>query len=196
MWIKPRYLLTLTLLLLSYNGQSLFGQEFKIEKEERVGLTEVPTQSVEWLNAVFPNNAKVKWYRETTSGKTSYEAKFKYFNKNYSVEFSESGDFEDIEFLVNWKALNSNVKGQLLTLLSDFDKIKIKKVQKQWTSPAQELLTEAIQKADAGKITERFELVFQAKKDNKYHIWEALLSLEKLISIREVKLLSTANLDF
>ena len=75
---------------------------------------------------MFPESVKVKWYKETTSGITSFEAKFKYQGKKYSVAFSEDGVFEDIEFIVKWKSLNTELKYRLLGLLSDYENIKIK----------------------------------------------------------------------
>ena len=186
-------LIALSFLLMA-NGLS--GQEIKVEKEERVREVEVPAQSTGWLSEVFPSLSKVKWYKESTSGKTSYEAKFKYQSKKYSVEFSETGAFEDIEFLVNWKSLDENLRDRLINLLTGFEKIKVRKVQKQWTGDNKEILKDAIQNSKPKGIIERYELVFQAKKGGKYHIWEALLSETKLISLLEVRLRSTANLDF
>ena len=187
-------LISIGLLFISFN--QAISQEIKVEKEERVKDSAVPKKSIGWLDTVFPKDKKTKWFKESTSGKTSYEAKFKYLGQKYSVEFSESGVFEDIEFLVNWKSLDRTIQDQLLSLLSEFDKIKIKKTQKNWTSPSHETLKEAIQNTDPSSITERYELVLQGKKGSRFHIWEALLSIDQLISIKEVKLRSTANLDF
>ena len=56
--------------------------QVKIEKESKVLSSEVPFKSVSWVEEVFDQKKKLKWYFETSAESHSYEAKFHQKKKN------------------------------------------------------------------------------------------------------------------
>lgn len=193
--MKFSYLFMSIFFWLCFTG---IAQEKKVESEQRVEQEFVPQESIEWLNEVFRRPKQLKWYKETTSGITSYEAKFKQDGKKFSVEFSESGAFEDIEFIVRWKSLDNELRETLLQGMSGFEKIKVKKVQEQWTSNQASQLAAGIEEGRALQgITQKYELVIQAEKEGETSLWEVLITESGEVErVQEVVLRSTANLDF
>ena len=157
---------------------------------------EVPEVSRQWLSTAFPNLPKVKWYKETTSGKESYEAKFKRNKKRYSVEFDTNGAVEDVERLTKWRALSNEVQASLGSTFDEMERFKLIKIQEQWTAATPRLLSEAILNNDRAAITLRFEVVFKANIEGEQAIWEGLFDANgQMLSKRKVILRPTDNLD-
>jgi len=73
----------LLILLISFFCIALQAQ--KIEKETRIKANEAPPKAVHWLVNSFEAAPEITWYVETTSGKRSYEAKYKKAGKKYST---------------------------------------------------------------------------------------------------------------
>lgn len=183
--------------ILMFVSTVVFAQNDKIETEKRVKTNDVPFQSIQWLQNTFPHVSKVKWYSETTSGQKSFEAKFKDNKKNYSVEFSENGEIEDVEIAAKLESIDDIYRINLQATFDTFEKFKIKKIQEQWSSDSSEQLTQAILKNHPDLIAIKYEVEFMAIIDQSYGLWEGLFDQTgKLISIREVKLRATDNLDY
>ena len=76
----------------------LTAQE-KYEHEYRIKALEVPEVAVNFINKI-PNTKRLKWYAEESQQGKSIEAKFYGSHHKVSVEFSENGSIQDIEFKV------------------------------------------------------------------------------------------------
>ncbi len=193
--VLKRYLSILPfMILLCFHA---LGQDAKSEKEERISHSSVPEMSEEWLDNTFGALKKVKWYRETTSGKLSFEAKFKHLRKRYSVEFSPDGNVEDVEQLIRWKKLDSEIKSVLSQAFDRLQKFRLYKIQRQWTADSGRQLSQAIKSNDNSLARIHYEVEFKAVLDGKYMMWEGLFDTEgRLISKRPIELRPTDNLDF
>ncbi len=187
----------LILLLAACISLPALSQEIKIERETRVKSTVIPQASVNWINASFPDAKRIRWYQEVTSGKKSYEAKFKALGTTLSVEFSEEGFLEDVEINKKLKQLPNLTKEALSKSFLQFEKFKIVKLQEQWTGTSPELIQKAALNNDPSQITVRFEIVFRAKIDGKQGIWEGLFDGQgTLLRKKRIVLRPTDNLDY
>ncbi|WP_340199696.1 hypothetical protein [Ascidiimonas sp. W6] len=105
----------------------------KYEKESRISKKEFPTDAENLLQKYLHDAKRIRFYKETDSSKTSYEAKFKKHGKKYSVEFDINGILEDIEVEMNFNELPDKVQETISSYLKqNTKKYTIKKLQKQY----------------------------------------------------------------
>lgn len=124
--------LLLTLLLLVFLTLSSFSQT-KNEKEERIDISLLPKKAKEVIKALPKGYKRLKLYKETDGEKQSFEAKFKYKKRRYSIEFSTSGLIEDIEVITKLKDLEKPAKTNIERHFNDaYSKYKFRKIQKQY----------------------------------------------------------------
>jgi len=185
----------LLILLISFFCIALQAQ--KIEKETRIKANEAPPKAVHWLVNSFEAAPEITWYVETTSGKRSYEAKYKKAGKKYSVEFSDEGYVEDIEFIVKWKNLNSEVKSALKRHFEKhYTRFKIHKIQIQYTGSDTDL-ARVLTGNDAKEIQTRYEIEYYGKQKSEKIFWEGLFTSEgELIEKREIIQRPVDNLNY
>ena len=169
----------------------------KTEREMRIAQEEVPESALNWFYEVFPETAKVKWYAEETTGKRSFEAKLKHDGQKLSVEFSESGEIEDIESEINWKEMPEELQQNLERYFDQhFKRYSIRKVQRQWTGSDGDLKS-AISQNIPSEINTRFEIEFYGVDGDRKALWEGLFSEDgALIQKREIILRPTDNLNY
>ena len=79
----------------------------KNEKEFRISLSEFPQNSQEILSAVQDQVKRIRFYKEIDGDQESYESKFKFGKRWFSVEFSKDGVLEDIEVTVKEKQIEN-----------------------------------------------------------------------------------------
>ena len=111
---------TTTLLLaffLSIISQLTFSQE-KHEKEERIERSDFPEAALKVVNSLPTNCKRTRFYKETDGEKYSFETKFKYRKKNYSLEFSVNGQIEDLEVITQFKHIKNQNKRKFGTIMS------------------------------------------------------------------------------
>ena len=73
------------------------------------------------------NARRIRYYREYNGENFSYEIKLKRQNIHYSIEFSQEGELQDIEVLINKSELPSVV---LEAVKNHFQRIKLTRIQK------------------------------------------------------------------
>lgn len=191
--ITMKHILSILLFLFPF---IIFAQ-VKIEKEKRVGVSEVPQKAISFIEDLFPEVDKTKWYQETNENGESYEAKLKWEKRYYSVKFTENGRIEDIEFVFPWDEIEEPIQNAInLELTSQFKKYKLGKIQIQLIGD-EEYLKRLIQENEINTIKGNYEIVVQAKKDKEMKPWELLFDKDgKLLKIRPIKENTTYNLDF
>ena len=119
-------------ILMLFLGITGFAQ-VKSEREFRIKKAEFPIASLENAEPHLEGVRKLRFYKEIDAGKVSYEIKFKKGRLHYSVEFSDSGELEDIEVRIkpvdipeeSWKAIEGHLSGSFL-------KHKVRKIQQQY----------------------------------------------------------------
>jgi hypothetical protein len=105
----------------------------KNEKEVRVQLSEFPELTQNTVNALPKDCKRIKFYKETDSDKLSFEVKFKYHKQRYSIEFSETGQIEDIEIITKFKNIAVSTKSKIKDYLNQsYSKHKFIKIQRQY----------------------------------------------------------------
>ena len=121
--------IVLALLFLS----NLAVAQTKNEKEVRIKGSEFPAIAQDIINKL-PNKCKrLKFYKETDGDKQSFEVKFKYKKRRYSIEFSTNGTIEDIEVTTKLKTIEDSVKDTITShFKTSFIKHKVIKTQKQY----------------------------------------------------------------
>ncbi len=113
-------------------NHSAFGQT-KNEKETRIKLSSFPELAQEVIKNLPEKCRRLKYFLETDGSKRSFELKFKFNKKRYSLEFSEEGKIEDIEVVAQLRAINPLTKGKIESHLSQtYLKHKFIKIQKQF----------------------------------------------------------------
>ena len=163
-----------TLLYLLLN--SSYAQEKKMEREEQLKTEEVPELIKTYLAPYLAELKNLKFYRETDGEKKSYEAKGTYQKQYFSIEFSETLVLEDIE--VTLEKLPENIRIPIKDHLSQYDKSKIRKIQRQFSSDVistPQLLESVLNGQAMGLL--QYEIVVAVKKDGKW-IWYEMLFRE------------------
>jgi hypothetical protein len=87
----------------------LFAQT-KNEQEKRIKFDELPKTTQELVRVLPKKSKQIKFYKETDGAKTSFEIKFKYKQRRYSVEFDVNGIMEDIEETIAFRKLKPPLK--------------------------------------------------------------------------------------
>jgi hypothetical protein len=166
--------LTLVALAVFLFPVTTFAQE-KIEREYAIKSTQVPEPALQFIDQVF-ENPRIRWYAEESQKGKSIEAKVKRDGTIYSIEFDPDGKPQDIETLIKFKSLPEKL-GQAIqhTLEAEFSRIKIYKVQRQWTGPATTLQLLLGKKKPAALYTTRYELVIRGTKDKSTSDYEVLV---------------------
>ncbi len=162
--------------------------QYKREQEFRIGQKEFPDSAHSLIEDYLEDAKRIRFYQETDSAKNSFEAKFKKGRLHYSVEFSESGQLEDVEFIIKENDVPEESWNAIMDHLGkDYPKFRLKKIQQQYPladRDPKQTLHEAFQNLILPYIN--YELVFSAKKGKKFQTYEALFDSEgELINIRK-----------
>jgi hypothetical protein len=188
-----KFIFTLILMICLFQAAST---QDKIEKEYKIDQKSVPQSAVKWVIDAFPD-ARMDWYYEETSGVKSYEAKLKWDDHKFSIEFDTLGVLEDVEMDIDWEEISDNGrKGIAAFLQKEDDNYKIRKIQKQLSGDA-DLVIQYIKGDVSAEVIRRYEIEYYSTSNDKFNLWEGLFSDDgKFIKKRRVQLLTTDNLDF
>lgn len=170
----------------------VFSQE-KIEKEIKVPINSVPDKAINWLDEVFNQKKKLKWFIEKGEDKVSYEAKFIRKRERYSVEFKEDGNLEDIEIYGNWRKLPLMVRNNISDYSeAQFSNFRIVKIQIQY-SGTEEAIKNWIDNDELDQLVIKYEIEFYGEKANKKKLWEGLFDKDGHILMRREIILTPSN---
>lgn len=194
---KFNFARALQTLVLFFASSLLYAQsDVKSEQEQRAKITDVPDPAKQWLQTNFPAITKMKWYVEQSSGKQSYEAKFKRNKRKFSAEFSSLGVFEDLEITLKFNDMSKQTRAQMESYLnSNYSKYKIVKVQAQVYDDIQGSL-ESIDKNNFDFV-ESYEMEFHGKNSEENELWEAQFNANGLmLNLRKIVQKSNDNLSY
>ena len=85
----------------------------KIEYEHSIALDSFPESARNSLKDLPVGIKKQRFYKELSNNKVSYETKFKYRKKYYSIEFGSTGILEDIEITIHKNHINPDCKAAM-----------------------------------------------------------------------------------
>lgn len=148
------------------------SQEKKIEKEERIDLSEMPEKAQTYLRDYMPQKIRrLRYYFETDAASESYEAKFKYTGRRFSVEFNKAGLLQDIEVETEKEELPpsvlSNIEGYIS---SKHERFRIEKIQAQFLSDGMDMK----RSLKPGSIPDNYELIVATKNRGELKKFEML----------------------
>lgn len=155
----------------SANAQNKYEREFRIKKSQ------FPDNAIQLISEKIEGAKRLKFYKETDSAKTSFEAKFKKDRLWYSVEFDESGILEDVEITIKPLDVPSETYDAILVYLErNFLKYRIRKIQQQYPVIKGEKLETTIKNAFQNLILPsiNYELIINGKKEKEYLDYEIL----------------------
>ncbi|MET6989256.1 hypothetical protein [Sediminicola arcticus] len=167
----------LVLLILAFFSLHMVIGQNKMEREYRIKKSQFPKTSLDILKTELGKVKKLRFYKERDSNKISYEAKFKKDRLWYSVEFSETGDLEDIEITIkqvdlpndSWQEVNSYLQ-------ENFTQFRIKKMQQQYLplkkQPTSKTFKQAFQNLMLPDIN--YEIIVSGKTEKGFEDFEIL----------------------
>ena len=146
----------------------------KFERERRVHDDEVPEKSREFIDSI-QLSSKIRWYEETGINKTSYEAKTKFKGQRLSIEFSEEGEFEDLEIEIEPESIPSTAYAFILDHFeSEHGDYDIRKIQIQYLGKPKEVISYFLRKANRSVVSINYEIVISAKEEGSFVLYEYL----------------------
>jgi hypothetical protein len=173
------------------------GAQVKTERETRVSRRNVPEQAREFINETFEGFKRVRWYFEESNEGNSYEAKFRWQRKQYSVKFDTTGKLVDIEWIIAFEEIPETAKENIMGYLNqNFTSFRILKIQKQLLGDEDDL-EDFIDEDEYDDVTINYEFEIQGKTPDENKLWEILFSSEgEVLLRREINLPDNFNLDF
>jgi len=169
---------------------SLCVSQTKNEREERITIAELPEKAKTTLSKL-PNAIKrLKFYKETDGDHRSYEAKFKYEKKYYSIEFDTLGIIEDIEVVLKQHQFTNGVKTEIFSYFENsFKKNKLIKIQKQYVYTADISANVFVKRVLSGTIdtTINYEIIAEVTEASKRNLKEFTFDQNgKFVSLRSL----------
>lgn len=173
-----------------------FGQE-KYEKEYRIKKEEVPESAKSFV--ILPDfNGNVKWYFEENLTGNSIEAKFKYQNKKYSIEFDTTGKLQDIEIETTIKSMPGHLTNKIISQLDSlFVRHKTRKIQLQYSGNIQSIGNLIKNKSKERHYSTNYEFVVKGKVNKLWQLYEITFNDKgSLITKSRIVFRNTDNLEF
>jgi hypothetical protein len=170
----------------------------KYEREYRLNLEDVPPLAIDYVNSITVES-KVKWYYEENLLGNSIEAKFRYMDRLYSVEFDTSGLLQDVEIEIEWSEIpEQSRKRMTVGMDSLFTKHKVQKVQIQYSGDQMTVLQKAKGEEPGGSMTTMYEVVISGKKENERNsLYEIHFTEEgEMLDVSRIIFKNSDNLEF
>ncbi len=183
----------ITFFILSFN----VAAQLKYEREFNLSPDKVPAIAKKFVDSCCPGS-KVKWYGEESFKGKSIEAKLKYYDAQYSIEYDTSGNIQDVEKTIQLNSIPTNTFSAIIKNLDAvFSKYKIEKIQVQWMGSTLALYELIRQNNSSLPYTIHYEIVLKGRKEKGMKMYEILFSPEgTVLSISEIVQRNTDNLDY
>lgn len=171
--------------------QLAFSVQVKDEVERDIDREDVPQVILDAIEPYLLKAKKIEYYQERDGKHKSFEIKFNYKGRKYSIEFHESGYLEDAEITIDFDDIPEDLGKKIkLYLKNEYDDYDVLKVQIQYENPGrfetqEQSLHNAMDFNDEGII--KFEIEIDAEKGKKYISYELLFdSNGNLIQKRQI----------
>lgn len=170
-------------------GQEKFEREFKIQIDS---VAQTAGHFI-YQSGILGDKTKVDWYKEVSDRGISLEAKFKQNGKHYSVEFSEAGVLEDVEIEMDSDQILQETMGKMERVLnSEFEKWKIKRVQRQWVGSERDIIKSFESGVAAEGVEENFEVIVKGRTPEDKNYFELLFSSKGKL-LRKSKIIENSS---
>ncbi len=164
-------------LILLFLGAEVLTAQNKYERQHRIRKSQFPEKALNYISEKLENTRRIRFYKETDSAQTSYEAKFKKDRLWYSVEFDKDGSLEDIEVLIKPVDIPNDSFSAIETYLKGyFSKYRIRRLQQQYPitkkEPTETTIKNAFQNLMLPSIN--YELIVSGKREKVFEQFEIL----------------------
>lgn len=118
------------------------------EREHRIKKSQFPDKAHVFLANEITKVKRLRFYRETDSAKTSFEAKFKKDRLHYSMEFDSDGILKDVEILIKEIDVPNDTFTAIESYLNQsYTKCKIRKILQQYPIEKREEVKKTLKEA-------------------------------------------------
>lgn len=147
----------------------------KFEREIRIKSSQVTEKARIYVEGLFSDSKKIKWYLEENMEGVMVEAKIKENSSTYSIKFDTLGTVYDVELTRKFEELPAGVQSNIVAYLkSRYKSFKIRKTQIRWVGDPH-VLRSLIMKDDAGDTyTTNYEIVYTGREDKDSTPYESL----------------------
>lgn len=164
------------LIILVFSISTAHSQN-KFERESRIKRSEVSEKAKIYMESIFPQSRKIKWYLEENLDGIAIEAKVKANKTNYSIKFDTVGNLHDIEFTQRLDELPTSIQQKVQKYFHDnFDRYRIKKIQVQWIGDPDLLRSVLLKKTQSQHYEINYEIVLAGRKDGNLESYEVLFA--------------------
>jgi hypothetical protein len=151
--------------------------QHKYEREHRIRKSQFPEKAHRFIVEKLEGARRVRFYKETDSSKTNFEAKFKKDRLHYGIQFNEQGHLEEIVIVIRELDIpNEALANMKADLGHRFHKYRIRKILQQY--PLQEKTNEDKTLRDAFQNLLlpyiRYELIVAGKEGRSPNDYEVL----------------------
>lgn len=149
----------------------------KYEKEYRIKRSQVPEIALSFVDSLG-FNSRIRWFKEDGLSENSIEAKTRFRRERYSVEFSENGEFQDVEIQIKRNKVPANIISKIKAFFSsEYQGFNIEKIQIQYSGERNRVLNflRENMKSPLG-ITMVYEMVVTVKKNGVFTLMEYTFS--------------------
>lgn len=153
----------------------------KYEREYRIRKDQFPPRAKALLDDNVTGVKRLKFYRETDSTKSSYEAKFKKDKLWYSMEFDVFGALEDIEITIQPVDIPSDALSQITEYFdTSFTSHRVKKIQQQYLASPKDNIKTTFRNAFQNLLLPsiNYEIIVSGKEDKSYVEYEVLFDAD------------------
>lgn len=146
--------------------------QYKYEREYRITEKEVPERSVAFVRS-FPFEGKIKWYAEESQVGKTIEAKALLAGSKYSLEFDTAGRLLDIEVVIPWTGIPSDVRASISQRLDSlYSRHRIGKIQLQYAGDPEKIRASILGQEIGEGYTTRYEIEVDGLVGRSKDSWE------------------------
>ncbi|NCU32161.1 MAG: hypothetical protein EOM23_04340 [Candidatus Moranbacteria bacterium] len=149
----------------------------KFEREFRISRDDVPLNALSFVDSLS-FNSKVKWFKEEGLTSNSIEAKTRFKRERWSIEFSEKGEFQDVEIEIKSTQIPTNVFSKISETMSErHQSYRINKIQVRYTGDRNAVLNFFREnRTNRRGITLEYEIVISSRLDGNFVLMEYTFS--------------------
>lgn len=174
---KRFIIFTAVLMLTSTLGHA----QAKYEREYRITKDTIPEKALDFIHqlGILNDSTKVKWYKEVTLTGETLEAKYRKNGRKHSVEFTNRGDFSDVEVEIGKGRIPSATMKAIQVYLTDnFRKYRMEKIQRQWVGDEVDVISSLKSGVVEGSVVVNYELIIRGVTAEEKRYYELLFDAE------------------
>jgi len=141
----------------------------KYEREHRIKKSQFPEKAHTLIANEITKVKRLRYYKETDSVKTSFEAKFKKDRLHYGMEFDEDGILEDVEILIKEIDVPNDTFTSIKNYLNrSYTKYQIRKILQQYPVKKTEEIKKTLKEAFQNLLlpTVNYKLIVSCKTED------------------------------